>query len=125
MNSRLFFAIFRCKTAKKKVVVKRKKKIVLSSQRQGNVTSVPIEGKAPLDKKAALKSKVQDILSGRLRFVIRKVPTRGKESSSDDQGTSKVQEKENVLSRPSVSQSNYKEKKERYSLFNCLAKLCA
>ncbi|XP_028273023.1 coiled-coil domain-containing protein 80 isoform X2 [Parambassis ranga] len=105
----------RCKTAKKKVVVKRKKKIVLSSQRQGNVTLVPpIQiKKAPLDKKAALKNKVQDILSGRSRFVIRKVPTRGKKSGSDGQATSKVQEKENVLSPPSVSQSNNEEKKER------------
>ncbi|KAM4528367.1 coiled-coil domain-containing protein 80 isoform 2-T3 [Odontesthes bonariensis] len=91
----------RCKTTKKKLVVKRKKmmkKMVLSSQRGGNVTSVLVTQRKPLlDKKAALKSKIQDILNGRSRFVIRKVPAgskRGKESSSNDLATSKVNNKE-------------------------------
>ncbi|XP_023123839.2 coiled-coil domain-containing protein 80 [Amphiprion ocellaris] len=98
---------------KKKVVVKRKKmkkKMVLSPQRQGNVTSV-VQRKPPLDKKAALKSKIQDILSGRSRFVIRKQPTKGKDSSSGAGATSNVQEKENVP--PSVSRHNEDVKKDR------------
>ncbi|XP_060917543.1 coiled-coil domain-containing protein 80 [Labrus mixtus] len=106
----------RCKTAKKKVVSRKKmKKMVLSPQRRGNVTSVvPLQRKPPLDKKAALKSKIQDILSGRSRFVIRKVPavgsTRGKVTSSGG-ATSKGQEK--VLSPPSVSKSREEVKKNR------------
>ncbi|XP_076614724.1 coiled-coil domain-containing protein 80 [Chaetodon auriga] len=109
----------RCKTTKKKVVVTRKKmkkKMVLSPQRRGNVTSVvALQRKIPLDKKAALKSKIQDILSGRSRFVIRKVPavgsTRGKDSSSGGQATSDRQEK--VHSPPSVLKSGEEVKKNR------------
>ncbi|KAF7661669.1 hypothetical protein LDENG_00254870 [Lucifuga dentata] len=93
----------RCKVTKKKVVVRKKKikqKMVLSSQRRGNVTSVvPLQRKPVLDKKSALKSKIQDILNGRSRFVIRKVPsaTRGKDSSSD-RTTSNTQEKGKIQS---------------------------
>nr|XP_019937182.1 PREDICTED: coiled-coil domain-containing protein 80-like isoform X2 [Paralichthys olivaceus] len=94
-------ANIRCSTAKKKVVVKRKKikkKMVLSSQRQGNVTSVVALPRNPLDKKAALRSKIQDILSGRSRFVIRKVPaagsTRGKDSNSGSRAAGNGLEKE-------------------------------
>ncbi|XP_035524147.1 coiled-coil domain-containing protein 80 [Morone saxatilis] len=105
----------RCKTTKKKVKVKRKKmkkKIVLSPQRRGNVTSVvAVQRKPPLDKKAALKSKVQDILSGRSRFVIRKVPTvsstRGNDSSSGGNGQKKVH------GLPPVSKSSEEVKKDR------------
>ncbi|XP_072228408.1 coiled-coil domain-containing protein 80 [Leuresthes tenuis] len=104
----------RCKTRKKKLVVKRKKmmkKMVLSSQRGGNVTSMLVtQRKKSLDKKAALKSKIQDILNGRSRFVIRKVPAgpkRGKESSSNDWATSKVS------SLPSVPRNNEEVEKDR------------
>lgn len=88
-----------------------KKKVVLSPQRRGNVTSVvALQRKNPLDKKAALKSKIQDILSGRSRFVIRKVPavgsTRGKDSSTSDR-----QEKEH--GPPSVPKSSEDVKKNR------------
>ncbi len=114
--------VFRCKTTKKKVVVTRKKmkkKMVLSPQRQGNVTSVvALQRKSPQDKKAALKTKIQDILSGRSRFVIRKAPavgsTRGKDSSSGGRATSNGQEK--VHSPPSVSKSNEEVKKDRCCL---------
>ncbi|XP_061589383.1 coiled-coil domain-containing protein 80 [Cololabis saira] len=105
---------FRCKSTKKKVVVKRKKrmkKVMLSPQRQGNVTYVvPPQRKSPLDKKAALKSKIQDILSGRSRFVIRKkLPSETKKDkeSSNDWDTSKV------LSRPSAARSSKEGEKAR------------
>ncbi|XP_069015771.1 coiled-coil domain-containing protein 80 [Embiotoca jacksoni] len=110
----------RCKTTKKKLVKRKKmkKKVVLSPQRRGNVTSVvPLQRKPPLDKKAALKSKIQDILSGRSRFVIRKGPaggsTRGKDSSGGDPTTSNEQEKEKASSLPPVSRSNEDVKKDR------------
>ncbi|XP_059214188.1 coiled-coil domain-containing protein 80 [Centropristis striata] len=98
----------RCKTFKKKLVKRKKmkKKIVLSPQRRGNVTSVvALQRKPLLDKKAALKSKIQDILSGRSRFVIRKVPASG------GRATSTGQERESSL--PSVSKSNGDVKKDR------------
>ncbi|XP_068191288.1 coiled-coil domain-containing protein 80 [Antennarius striatus] len=90
----------RCATPKKKVVVTRKrirKKIVLSPHRRGNMTSVvTLQRQLPLNKKAALRSKVQDILNGRSRFVIRKVPmvdsSRGRDSSTVFRNTSKRQE---------------------------------
>ncbi|XP_073334301.1 coiled-coil domain-containing protein 80 [Pagrus major] len=109
----------RCKTTKKKVAVTRKKmkkKMVLSPQRRGNVTSVvALQRKPPVDKKAALKSKIQDILSGRSRFVIRKEPaigsTRGRESNSGGRATSNGREK--VHTAPSVSKNNEEVKKDR------------
>lgn len=67
--------------------------MVLSPQRAGDVTSVVASQRQPLDKKAALRSKIQDILNGKSRFVIRKTPagsTRGKASNSDNLETSKV-----------------------------------
>lgn len=106
--------LFRCKTTKKKIVMKRKKmkkKMVLSPQKRGNVTSVVAQRKPPLDKKAALKSKVQDILSGRSLFVIRKGR---KDSSSGGRATSNRQEK--VHTSPSVSKSAEEVKKDRCSL---------
>uniref|UniRef100_A0A3Q3FMA8 Coiled-coil domain containing 80 like 2 n=1 Tax=Kryptolebias marmoratus TaxID=37003 RepID=A0A3Q3FMA8_KRYMA len=96
----------RCKTTKKKVVSKRKKiikKMVLSAQSRGNVTVMVSSQRIPLDKKAVVKSKIQDILNGRSRFVIRKVAagsTKGKELSSNTWGTSKGS------SPPSVSKKN-------------------
>lgn len=120
-NLLLHVFLFRCKTTKKKVVVTRKKmkkKMVLSPQRRGNVTSVmALQRKNPLHKKAALKSKIQDILSGRSRFVIRKVPavgsTRGKDSSGGGRASSDRQEK--VHSPPLVSKSSDDMKKNRCS----------
>lgn len=101
----------RCKTMKKKVIVKRKKKkMVLSPQRQANVTYVAAAQRKPLDKKAALRSKIQDILSGRSRFVIRKVPagsTKDRESSSNDWPSSKV------TSPASVPKNNKDVEKDR------------
>lgn len=77
------FENFRCSTAKKKVVVMRKrprKKIVVQSPHtRGNASSVlALQRKPALDKKTAVKSRIQEILSGRSRFVIRKVaPAKG------------------------------------------------
>ncbi|XP_044000116.1 coiled-coil domain-containing protein 80 [Gambusia affinis] len=104
----------RCKTSKKKVVMKRKKKmkkVVLSPQRAGDVTLVVASQRQPLDKKAALRSKIQEILNGRSRFVIRKTPagsTRGKASNSDNLETSKVSS-----GVQSVPQTDEKVKKDR------------
>lgn len=96
-----------------------KKKTVLSPQRRGNVTSiVALQRKPPADKKAALKSKIQDILSGRSRFVIRKESavgsTRGRESNSAGRAASNAHEK--VHGAPSVSKSNKDIKTDRCSL---------
>lgn len=70
------------------------KKIVLSPHTRGNITSVvTLQRKGPVDKKVALKSKIQDILNGRSRFVIWKKPAetaKGKESGSNDWPTSQV-----------------------------------
>ncbi|XP_051537655.1 coiled-coil domain-containing protein 80 [Myxocyprinus asiaticus] len=67
----------KCKITKKKLVVKKQgstKKRTFSPQRQANITSIFPTKKKPLDKKATLRNKVQDILSGRSRFIIRKTP---------------------------------------------------
>ncbi|XP_037340472.2 coiled-coil domain-containing protein 80 [Pungitius pungitius] len=108
----------RCKATKKKVVMKKRKmkKKILSPQRRGNLTSVAALQKKPsLDMKAALKSKIQDILSGRSRFVIRKAPAagsaRGKDSSSG--GPTPSNELERIQGLPSVSSTNPKVKKDR------------
>ncbi|KAM9841684.1 coiled-coil domain-containing protein 80 [Aulostomus maculatus] len=101
----------RCKTTKKKVMVRRKKmqrKMVPSPQRQGNVTSVmAMQRRAPLDKKAVLKSQIQNILSGRLRFVIRKTPAEGPSRGKESDNSGKLdQEKQKTLNSVSVSQKN-------------------
>ncbi|XP_065142834.1 coiled-coil domain-containing protein 80 [Paramisgurnus dabryanus] len=65
----------KCKVTKKRLVVKKQsstKQRTFSAQKQGNSTSIFPTQKKPLDKKATLRNKVQDILSGRSRFVIRK-----------------------------------------------------
>lgn len=102
---KMIFVIFefRCKVTKKKVVKKKKikKKMVLSSHRQGNVTSV--EGKSPVNKKDVLKTKIQDILSGRSRFVIRKVPV---VEPTREQDLNSRQQTEKVHSFPPVSGIN-------------------
>ena len=65
-----------------------KRKTVLGALRGGNVTTVDAAEaaarprKPPLDRKAALKSKIQDILMGRSRFVIRKAPPPGRKEGS-------------------------------------------
>ncbi|KAK2872604.1 hypothetical protein Q8A67_022501 [Cirrhinus molitorella] len=72
----------KCKITKKRLVVKKQgssKNRTFSSQRNANTTSIFLTQKIRLnDKKATLRNKVQDILSGRSRFVIRK--TTGKPS---------------------------------------------
>ncbi|XP_060791933.1 coiled-coil domain-containing protein 80 [Neoarius graeffei] len=75
----------RCKITKKRLVVKQnggKKRRIFSPQKQGNVTSIFPSQRQTLDKKAAIRSKVQDILSGRYRFVIH----RGKAISTPKTG---------------------------------------
>lgn len=64
----------KCKITKKRLVIKKQgssKRRTFSPQRQMNTTSI-LTQKIRLDKKATLRNKVQDILSGRSRFVIRK-----------------------------------------------------
>lgn len=95
-----------CKITEKKVVMKRKKsktRIVLSSQRRGNGTSVL--RKPAVDKKVALKNKIQDILNGRYRFVIRKGSTQGKERGDSTRNKDNKQQTDN----PSSETGNYKE----------------
>lgn len=97
-----------------------KKKMILSPQRRGNVTSLLTTQRKPSpEKKAALKSKIQDILNGRSRFVIRKVSAagsrRGKVSSSGGRTFSNGQQR--VQNPLSVSISNDKVKKDRYDVY--------
>ncbi|XDV38624.1 hypothetical protein PO909_007986 [Leuciscus waleckii] len=64
----------KCKITKKRLVMKKtgsSKRRTFSPQRQMNTTSI-LTQKIRLDKKATLRNKVQDILRGRSRFVIRK-----------------------------------------------------
>lgn len=77
---------------------KTRKKVTLSPHRQGNSTSVvTLPRKPPVDKKAVLRSKIQDILSGRSRFVIRKVSeagsSRGRDRSGGGRATSTGQQR--------------------------------
>ena len=77
---------------KKRVLVKKrrtmKRKTALGALRGGNITTVNAAAaaarlrKLPLDRKAALKSKIQDILMGRSRFVIRRTPPPGRKEGS-------------------------------------------
>lgn len=99
---------------------KRMKKRIPSPHRQANGTSVAALKRKPLDKKAALRSRIQEILSGRSRFVIRKVPavksSEGKETSGGVQTTLNGQ----VEIPPSLSNSREEEKKDRWVLrFTC------
>lgn len=76
----------KCKIAKKRVVVKKQgstKRRIFSPQMRGNGTSVLPKQKKPLDKKETLRNKVQDILSGRSRFVIRKTSSTKSGSSEN------------------------------------------
>uniref|UniRef100_A0A9J8D622 Coiled-coil domain containing 80 like 2 n=1 Tax=Cyprinus carpio carpio TaxID=630221 RepID=A0A9J8D622_CYPCA len=65
----------KCKITKKRLVVKKQgsgKRRTFSPQKHANTTSIFLTQKTRLDKKATLRNKVQDILNGRSRFVIRK-----------------------------------------------------
>ncbi|KAM9450827.1 coiled-coil domain-containing protein 80 [Clarias gariepinus] len=65
----------RCRITKKRLVVKPnggKKRRIVSPQNQGNFTSIFPSHQQTKDKKAAIRNKVQAILNGRSRFVIRK-----------------------------------------------------
>ncbi|XP_072518673.1 coiled-coil domain-containing protein 80 [Salminus brasiliensis] len=102
-------ALQRCKITKKRLVVKTStpnKRRTLSSQKQGNITSfVPSQRQVP-DKKAAIKNKVLDILSGRSRFVIRKIP----ESSS--RGRTSTAAKSTASEEVKINPDNQKERAE-------------
>lgn len=80
-----------------------KKRIVLSPHRAGNVTSAGPQTLSAAHKKAALKRRIQDILNGRSRFVIRKVPA-ARPPSGGEGGVS-----------PSAPSSREGEKKDRCS----------
>lgn len=89
--------------------------MVLSPQSGGNGTSSVVSQRKPLDKKAVVKSKIQDILNGRSRFVIRKGSagsTKGKELSKNTWGGSKES------SPPSVPKSNEEKKADKYTLMS-------
>ncbi|XP_054613154.1 coiled-coil domain-containing protein 80 [Dunckerocampus dactyliophorus] len=109
----------RCPSAKKKVVLKRKKtkkRIILSPHRHSNVTSVAaLQRRAALDRKAALKSKIRDILNGRSRFVIRKAPTarRNPGSTGSAAGGKQEEEKEKTHRPPHVSAGKEEVKNQR------------
>lgn len=85
----------KCKITKKRIVVKKQgssKRRTFSPQRQTNTTSIVLTQKIRLDKKETLRNKVQDILSGRSRFVIRKATGgsgNGKPSDKGGSGSSK------------------------------------
>lgn len=80
----------KCKITKKRLMKKKipVKKKVFSPHMQGNVTSVTQRN--TVAKKAALKSKIQDILSGRSRFIIRKTTTDSKGTQVFITGKEKV-----------------------------------
>ncbi|XP_052444948.1 coiled-coil domain-containing protein 80 [Carassius gibelio] len=74
----------KCKITKKRLVVKKQgsgKRRTFSPQKHVNITSIFLTQKTRLDKKATLRNKVQDILSGRSRFVIRKATGNSKASA--------------------------------------------
>lgn len=101
-----------------------KRKLVLSAQRQGNLTSVVAAQRKPvLDKKAALKSKIQDILRGRSRFVIRKVPSAGPTTGRDSsRGGNQEQGNQRTDSpSPSLSRTSDDMKKDRFCPYHSLS----
>ncbi|KAG9265520.1 coiled-coil domain-containing protein 80-like [Astyanax mexicanus] len=102
-------AVQRCKITKKRLVVKsstpsnKSTKRIYSSQKQGNITSFfPSQRQKAPDKKEAIKNKVMDILSGRSRFVIRKLP----ESS----GKSRTSRPHATKPKPSTGNKDEKQK---------------
>ncbi|XP_062334644.1 coiled-coil domain-containing protein 80 [Osmerus eperlanus] len=98
----------KCKVTKKRLVKKKvshQKRKVFSPLRQGNVTTaLLLQSRAPLDKKEALKSKIQDILSGRSRFIIRKTPARPR--AGQGLGTSTNSEGEEPSSQTKVTEKD-------------------
>lgn len=89
----------RCKITKKRLVVKQNsggKRNVFSLQKEGNVTSVIPSQRQSLDKKTAIRNKVQDILSGRSRFVIRKTPASPEGSKVSSTPKTELTEKVNL-----------------------------
>ncbi|XP_016332857.1 coiled-coil domain-containing protein 80-like [Sinocyclocheilus anshuiensis] len=82
----------KCKITKKRLVVKKQgsgKRRTFSPQKHANTTSIFLTQKTRLDKKATLRNKVQDILSGRSRFVIRKTTGSTGNSKPSAKGGSK------------------------------------
>ncbi|XP_061118189.1 coiled-coil domain-containing protein 80 [Conger conger] len=70
----------RCKVVRKRVVPRKwgpARTAASSPRRRARVTAAP-QHRRPLGKQAALRSQVQNILSGRSRFVIRKEPAAGR-----------------------------------------------
>ncbi|XP_062867968.1 coiled-coil domain-containing protein 80 [Trichomycterus rosablanca] len=108
-------SIQKCKITKKRLIAKpnlngAKMKRVFSPQSRGNLTSVFKTQREPLDKKAAIRNKVQDILNGRSRFVIRKNPS----SSSTSGETTAIKNAagtENVKIKSESPGSKHVEKK--------------
>ncbi|XP_076139274.1 coiled-coil domain-containing protein 80 [Alosa pseudoharengus] len=75
----------KCKIIKKRLVAKKPTAVrrrVFSPQRQGNVATVNANQRKPVDKKVALRSKIQDILNGHSRYVIRQAPAEPKGADS-------------------------------------------
>lgn len=87
-----------------------RKRIALSPHRAGNMTSARLQTLSAAHKKAALKRRIQDILNGRSRFVIRKVPAAGATSGGDGGQTPSGPEDE---ASPSPPVSKVEEKKDR------------
>lgn len=84
--------------------------MVVSPQSGGNGTSPVASQRKPLDKKAVVKSKIQAILNGQSRFVIRKgsaESTKGKELSRNTWGGPEGS------SPPSVPKSNEEKKADK------------
>lgn len=81
----------KCKITKKRVVVKKRgstKRRIFGPKKRGNSTSIFPIHKKPLDKKETLRNKVQDILSGRSRFVIRKTSIKPSSKSGSSENKS-------------------------------------
>ncbi|XP_073681140.1 coiled-coil domain-containing protein 80-like [Garra rufa] len=88
----------KCKITKKRLVVKKQgssKRRTFSPQRNANTTSIFLTQKIRVsNKKATLRNKVKDILSGRSRFVIRKTTgTSGKGTKAGSKSESSGNEK--------------------------------
>ncbi|KAI5096483.1 coiled-coil domain-containing protein 80 [Silurus meridionalis] len=104
----------RCKITKKRLIVKSNggtKGKLISAHKQGNVTSVSPSPRQTVDKKAAIRSKIQDILSGRSRFVIRKTPVNpGSDKASSNLKTGQNEEVTLKLARRTESSEGAREK---------------
>lgn len=85
-----------------------KRRVVPSPRRTGNTTSAGPQTQPAPDKKAALKRRIQDILNGRSRFVIRKVPAAG-----SSRGGSRTPSAGQGGAAPSPPSTTKEEKKDR------------